>query len=189
MTDPSNHIYWITSRAAGTIAMVLASFAVMAGLMMGMKFTRGKRAGDLRVTHEVLSLATLFAIAVHAFVLLGDNFLRPSLVDLLVPFQGQQNEFWFSIGIIGGWLLMILGLSYYVRSYIGQARWRALHRFSALAWIMAVGHSLGQGTDAGEGWFLALTAVVVIPPALLLIARMSGFGADRSQGSTLETSA
>src|SRR5262245_54310001 len=138
MTDPTNHIYWITSRAAGTIAMVLASLAVTAGLMMGMKFVRGKRAGDLRVTHEVLSLAPLVAIAVQAFVLLGDNYLHPSIGDLLIPFHGQINEFWFSVGIIGGWLLAILGLSYYVRSYIGQARWRTLHRFTALAWIMAV---------------------------------------------------
>lgn len=189
MTDPSTHIYWITSRAAGTIAMVLASLAVMAGLMMGMKFVRGKRAGDLRVTHEVLSLATLAAIAVHAFALLGDNFLHPSLGYLLVPFQGQRDEFWLSIGIVGGWLLMILGLSYYVRGFIGQARWRTLHRFTALAWIMAVGHSLGQGTDAGEGWFLALTAVVVVAPTLLLIARLSGFGADRSATPTLGASA
>lgn len=189
MTDPSTHIYWITSRAAGTIAMVLASLSVTAGLMMGMKFIRGKRAGDLRVAHEVLSLATLFAIAVHAFVLLGDNFLRPSLTDLLIPFHGQQNEFWFSIGIIAGWLLMILGLSYYVRSHIGQARWRTLHRFTALAWIMAIGHSLGQGTDAGEGWFLILTAAVVIAPTILLIARMSGFGVDRSGGPTIEARA
>jgi sulfoxide reductase heme-binding subunit YedZ len=188
MTDPTNHIYWITSRAAGTIAMVLASLSVVAGLMMGMKMIRGKRAGDLRVAHEVLSLATLVAIAVHAFVLLGDKFLRPSLGDLLIPFHGQQNEFWFSIGIIGGWLLMILGLSYYVRGYIGQARWRTLHRFTALAWIMAVAHSLGQGTDASKGWFLALTAFVVVPPTVLLIARMSGFGADRSQGPTLKAS-
>lgn len=188
MTDPSNHIYWITSRAAGTVAMILASLAVMAGLTIGMKFVRGTRAGDLRVTHEILSLATLLAIAVHAFVLLGDNFLKPSLGDLLIPFHGQQNGFWFSVGIIGGWLLMILGLSYYVRSYIGQARWRALHRFSALAWIMAVGHSLGQGTDAAEGWFLALTAVAVVPPALLLIARVCGLGADRSKVPALKAS-
>jgi sulfoxide reductase heme-binding subunit YedZ len=185
MADPTNHIYWITSRAAGTIAMVLASLSVVAGLLMGTRFIRGKRAGDLRVTHEVLSLATLVAIAVHAFVLLGDNFLHPSLGDLLIPFRGQQNEFWFSIGIIGGWLLTILSLSYYVRSYIGQARWRTLHRFTALAWVMAVAHSLGQGTDAGEEWFLILTAVVVFPPAILLIARMLGLGADRSKTPTI----
>jgi sulfoxide reductase heme-binding subunit YedZ len=185
VTDPSTHIYWITSRAAGTIAMVLASLAVAAGLMIGMRFIRGKRAGDLRVAHEVLSLATLFAIAAHALVLLGDGFLRPSLLDLLVPFQMASHRVWLSIGIIGGWLLAILGMSYYARSYVGQARWRALHRFSSLAWLMAVTHALGQGTDAGQGWFLALTAVVVIGPLMLLIARIAGFGADRTAGPAI----
>src|SRR5436190_842608 len=71
MTDPTAHLFWITSRAAGTTALVLASVAVAAGLLMGTRVVRGKRAGDLRSLHEVLSLATLLSIAVHAFSLRG----------------------------------------------------------------------------------------------------------------------
>ena len=32
MTDPAPHLFWITSRAAGTTAMLLASAAVGFGL-------------------------------------------------------------------------------------------------------------------------------------------------------------
>lgn len=168
------HLFWITSRAAGVVAMVLSSAAVAAGLTMGMRVVRGPRAGDLRVLHEVLSLATIATLAVHALSLLGDRFMHPAPADLLIPFVTPFHRWWSALGITAGWGLALLGLSSYARGWIGQARWRTAHRFTALAWLMGVGHSLGMGTDAGTTWFLALTAVAVVPPLGLLAVRLAG---------------
>jgi len=74
---------------------------------------------------------------------------------------------------VGGWMMIILGLSFYARGRIGQQRWRKLHRFTALAWLLGVAHSLGEGTDAGKLWFLVATGIVVLPAAALLVIRMS----------------
>jgi DMSO/TMAO reductase YedYZ heme-binding membrane subunit len=78
-----------------------------------------------------------------------------------------------AIGIVGGWMMVLLGLSYYARGRIGPQRWRMLHRFTALAWILGVAHTLGEGTDAGQPWFLLAVAAVAIPAAVLLVIRMS----------------
>jgi sulfoxide reductase heme-binding subunit YedZ len=174
MTDPGGHLFWITSRAAGTTALVLASVAVAAGLLMGTRLVRGTRAGDLRALHEVLSIATLVSIAVHAFSLLGDVYLRPSVLDVLVPFVGGHHRVWTSLGIIAGWSLAALGLSYYARRRIGTSRWRTAHRFTALAWVAGIVHSIGEGTDAGQAWFVAMIGIVVVPTLALLIARLAG---------------
>jgi sulfoxide reductase heme-binding subunit YedZ len=80
---------------------------------------------------------------------------------------------WTTFGIVGGWMMIILGLSFYVRGRVGQQRWRKLHRFTALAWILGLAHSLGEGTDAGQLWFLVATAIVVLPAAALLVVRLS----------------
>jgi len=72
-----------------------------------------------------------------------------------------------AIGIVAGWALLALGLSYYVRDRIGQQRWRFLHRFTAIAWIAGIVHSLGEGTDAGQTWFLIMTAIVVVRSGIL----------------------
>jgi hypothetical protein len=32
-------------------------------------------------------------------------------------------------------------------------------------------HALGEGTDSGQAWFLAMTAIVVLPAVLLLVIR------------------
>jgi sulfoxide reductase heme-binding subunit YedZ len=172
MTSAGEHVFWITSRAAGISALVLASVAVTAGLAIGAKAgpLRG-RATQLRTAHEALSLAALAAIALHGLALLGDGWLHPSLVDVAVPFAGGYRPLWTGLGIVGGYGLAALSLSYYARARIGVARWRVLHRFVAVFWLLGVAHTLGAGTDAGQAWFLVLATVVVVPPLALLGVR------------------
>ena len=171
-TDPSPHIFWLTSRAAGTAALLLASIGVCVGVLMGGRFVRG-RGIDLRASHEAISLATLAAMVVHALALLGDQYLHPSLADLTVPFASGYKTLWTTTGIVAGWGLLLLGGSFYARRLIGPARWRVLHRFTVLFWALGVVHSVGEGTDARSPWFLFLTAVAVVPPSALFLARIA----------------
>ena len=170
-TDPTPHLFWITNRAAGTAALLLASVGVALGLLMSSGWIRG-RGLELRTTHETVSLATLLAIAVHGLALLGDNYIGFGPADIAVPFVAAYKTLWTAAGIVAGWSLAALGLSYYARRRIGQQRWRRLHRFSALAWVLGLVHALGEGTDAGQAWFLAMVGIVVVPAALLLIERV-----------------
>jgi methionine sulfoxide reductase heme-binding subunit len=168
MTD--GHLFWIASRASGTVALLLSSAAVAFGLMQGMRLVpRASR--DLRPLHEALSLATMAAIAVHAATLLGDSFLSPNVADLTIPFVSSYQRGWTTLGIVSGWGLIGLGLSYYYRARIGVALWRRLHRFTALFWLLGLVHSLGEGSDAGQAWFLAAVAIAVVPPLVLLLLR------------------
>jgi sulfoxide reductase heme-binding subunit YedZ len=174
VTDVAPHIFWITSRAAGSAALVLSSVGVCVGLLMGGRFVRG-RGLDLRAAHETISIATLVAIVLHAVALLGDSFMHPSVADIAIPFVSSYQTVWTTVGILAGWSAILLGLSFYARRWIGQRRWRSMHRFTVLAWWLGVIHSLGEGTDAGQAWFLAMTGIVVVPAIILFVARMSGF--------------
>jgi sulfoxide reductase heme-binding subunit YedZ len=169
-TATGPHLFWITSRAAGIAALLLSSLAVCMGLLMGGRLSK-RRTGELRVTHEALSLATLAAIAVHGLTLIGDSYLHPSLADVSIPFVSSYETLWTSAGIVAFWALALLGLSYYLRARIGVQRWRKLHRLTALAWALGIAHSLGEGTDAGQTWFLAMTAIAVLPALALLAVR------------------
>jgi methionine sulfoxide reductase heme-binding subunit len=171
LTNPGPHVFWITSRAAGFAALVLASLAVSLGLLMSTKLIKGKTI-ELRASHEVLSLSAIVAIVVHAVALLGDQYLHPSLADITIPFVSNYKSFWTSLGIVAGWSLILLGLSYYARRAFGAVRWRKLHRFTALAWLAGLAHALGEGTDAGQIWFLAMIAIVAIPALALLATRL-----------------
>jgi DMSO/TMAO reductase YedYZ heme-binding membrane subunit len=168
----STHVFWITSRAAGVAALLLASVSVSVGLTMGGRFLpRAQR--DLRPLHEALSLAALSALALHVVSLLADSYLHPSLIDVTVPFASSYREPWMTIGIVAGWATLLLGASYYVRGRIGVARWRRLHRFTALAWLLSIAHALGMGTDAGTTWFLVAVGIAIVPALTLLVLRLT----------------
>ena len=126
--------------------------------------------------HEALSLATLAALFVHGAALLGDTYFHPSVASLTIPFVSQYRTPFMAAGLVAGWGMAVLGLSYYLRDRIGVARWKILHRFTALAWILGIVHTLGTGTDAGSTWFLAMVALAVLPPLVLIAARIAGRG-------------
>ena len=60
---------------------------------------------------------------------------------------------------------------------------RVIHRFTLLAWIAGIVHTLGEGTDAHEPWFLGLLAATTLPAVVALGWRVSERGVTRPQGS------
>jgi len=159
----------VTARAAGVTALVLASSSVSIGLLMS---AGGRKGAEWRTVHEWLSISALVAVGVHTLALLVDPWLTPGLSGVAIPFVTGYRPAATALGIISAYGLLALGLSYYARSKIGPARWRRLHRWTALFWVMAIAHGLLAGTDAMEAWYLALTGAAVAPAASLLIARL-----------------
>lgn len=176
MTADSSTLFWITSRAAGTTAIVLASAAVGVGLTMGGKLIKGS-GPERRSIHEILSLSTMVAIAVHGLSLLGDTYFHFTPVNIVLPFLAPYKNVFTSIGIIAGWGMIVLGLAYYARRRIGQARWKTIHRFTAVAWLLGLVHTFADGTDAGKLWFIGLVVLTAAPALVLLIVRHARPGA------------
>jgi methionine sulfoxide reductase heme-binding subunit len=164
------HIFWITSRAAGGAAMILASAAVAVGLMIGSRRQAANKR-DLRAIHEALSLTTLAMVVLHGVSLLGDSYLNPGLSGIAIPFVGFYRPLWTGLGIVAGYGLAALGLTYYARDRIGAARWRRVHKLTAVFWVLAIVHTIGAGSDTAEIWFLGVSGLVVVPAALLLALR------------------
>jgi methionine sulfoxide reductase heme-binding subunit len=175
VTSAGPHLFWITSRAAGIAALTLSSCSLMAGLLIRSRAEKRRfPGGETRVLHESLALATLAALAVHGLALLGDSFFHPGIAEISIPFIGAYRPLWTGLGILGGWGLAVLGLTFYARERIGPARWRYLHRFIAVFWALGIVHTIGAGTDAGRLWLLAVMAAPAVPAAVLLLGRLFG---------------
>lgn len=172
-TDVSQHLFWLTSRALGVTALVLVSVSVGLGLAMASKLVRGPGVpARVKRVHEATALTALIAIAAHGLVLLGDSYLRPNLTDLVLPFAMANQPLWTGVGIIGGWLAAILGLSFYVRRWIGPSLWRRMHRWTLAVYVLAVVHTLGSGTDAGSSWLLLVLIATALPIVFLATLRV-----------------
>src|SRR4051794_39357281 len=181
-SDPGQHIFWILSRASGVVALILAAVSVGMGLAMAMRAAKGPGAmARLKQAHEATALTALIFIAAHGLTLLGDSYLRPGLAGIAIPFVMSHTPLWTGLGIIGGWLAALLGLSFYVRRWIGPALWRKMHRWTLVVYVLAVAHTLGSGTDSGSLWLLAVMIATVAPIAVMAVLRYLPDG-DPPQG-------
>ena len=170
---PAEYGWWLASRAAGVTALVCITVAVVVGLAMGGKVAR--RPGWPRVllaVHEHAALAGLVAIAVHGVTLLGDGWLKAGVADIAVPFASDHEPLWTGLGVLGGWLAALLGLTFYARRRIGMQRWRKLHRATIVVYVLSVAHALGAGTDAQAGWMQVLVLGSAIPVLFLFVMRL-----------------
>jgi sulfoxide reductase heme-binding subunit YedZ len=175
VTDPVAHFWWLASRASGVVALILVTISVGIGLTMSAKLMRKRGLGPkLTAIHEQTALAGLLAIAVHGVTLLGDPWLHPSVAGISVPFVMGYRTFFTGLGILGGWLAALLGLSFYFRRYIGAARWRKAHRATVVVYVLGLIHTIGAGTDASTGWLRWFMALTAIPITALFLKRVFG---------------
>lgn len=171
--DVGQHAFWLASRAAGVVALVLLSISVVFGLALSGRLSE-KQGGRLRFTaiHEVSALAAIAAIAAHGLLLLGDRWLKPGLHGIALPFAMGYRPAWTGLGIIAGYLVLLLGPSFYLRRWIGARTWRSLHRFILAAWALATLHTIGAGTDASSLWLQLIVYGGAAIVAALMIARL-----------------
>lgn len=172
--DPLQYGWWLASRAAGVTAYVLASVAVICGLMMAGRVARvPARKQMLRQVHEHAALAGLVAMAVHGITLMGDRWLHPGPAGVLVPFVISYRPLAVASGIVAAYLSAGLGLSFYVKRRVGAARWRKLHQFTMLAWALGLVHAIFAGTDAPTLWLRLVLLWTAVPIIVLFVVRVT----------------
>lgn len=170
--DPGKYPWWLASRAAGIVAFVLIATAVILGLLLASKMTR--RPGlkrDLVKVHEQVALTALVAIGAHGVFLLGDAWLKPGLTGIAIPFTLEYRPVWTGLGIVAGYMALLLGPTFYWRRRIGARRWRQIHRATVVVFALAVMHSLGSGTDGASTWLRAMVLGSAAIVLTLVVAR------------------
>jgi sulfoxide reductase heme-binding subunit YedZ len=146
---------------------------VLLGLALAAKTLRAPRLKRATVElHEHLALVALAAIGVHGLSLLGDRWLKPGLAGIAVPFALSYRPTTTALGIIAGYVAVILGPSFYLRRRIGARRWRKLHRATVVVWLLSAIHALGSGTDSRTLWLRCLVLAPIVPIAYLVMLRL-----------------
>ena len=134
--------------------------------------------------HEHLALAALVALAVHAITLLGDEWLNPGALGLLVPFAMDHEPFFPGLGVLAAYLAALLGLSFYQRRRIGAKRWRNAHRWVVVSYLLGVVHTLGAGSDASAPWLRAVMLATGAPILFLFVLRVLPASARPAEASS-----
>jgi sulfoxide reductase heme-binding subunit YedZ len=169
----NGHGWWLVSRSAGVVALLLIAASVLIGLTLAAGLGGPpQRRRALVALHEHAAATGLAAIGLHGVTLLGDAWLKPGIAGIAVPFVIGYRPAYVASGIVAGYLGAILGLSFYARRRIGGRRWRKLHRATPAVYVLALIHTLGAGSDAGTPWLRAVLLATTLPAAALLLARI-----------------
>lgn len=174
LVGPEPKGYWYLARTTGFVAYGLLWWSMALGLMITNRLARawpgGPAVNDL---HEHASLLGLAFGAAHALALLGDHYIGYTLAEVVIPFAGASyRPLWVGVGQIAFYLMAILTLSFYVRSWIGRRFWRAIHAGSFSVFALALAHGLLSGTDSGAGWARLLYALSAASLAALTAYRL-----------------
>jgi methionine sulfoxide reductase heme-binding subunit len=158
---------WIVARAAGLVALALLTLSTWLGLAMSTRILGVRRQKSLLSWHRTLVWTALSMLVLHAGALLLDPVLHFGLPAVLVPFAAAWHPGAVAMGVVAGWLSLMLAVSFRMRRRLGQRTWRLLHYASFAAFGLALFHALSTGTDL-IGIRGQVVAVVALAPVLWL---------------------
>jgi len=145
----STQIWWYVTRASGLTGYFLLWLSMVWGFAIPTGFMRPVLENIFSYDfHEHLSLLGLGFVLVHVVVLLFDQYLPFSILQLFIPFIDTYRPLWVGFGIISFYLLLLVTFTFYVRQRIGAKAFRAIHVFSLVSYLGTTLHGLFAGTDS-----------------------------------------
>lgn len=172
--------YWLLSRAAGLAAYLSMSLSVLFGLLLS---SRAAKAANFAPTamalHDFTALLGLILALFHALVLLGDNYVRPDIADLLLPFAlPHELRIWIGLGQCGFYIGILIMTTHYLRRHLHGSLWRWIHPLAFLSYVLITAHGLLSGTDSHKTWVMAVYIVPNLIIGIFSIYRLLTMFAD-----------
>ena len=165
--------WWLTARASGLVTLTLVALNISLGLAMASRLVPAKggwRKAALK-WHEHLAWAALGMLVLHGVAIAFDPTLHTNFAGVLVPGVLGWHIIGTSIGIVTGWLMLVLSLTFYARRRLGGLRWRKAHRLMPLIWLGGMVHALNGGSDVSNVVVLAILGAPFSVIAALLAVR------------------
>jgi len=143
--------FWYLSRATAIMAYLILWLSMVWGLLMSTRLIKNwpgfPPSNNL---HKFFSIFGLSLGVFHSLLLLGDQFMHFTLVQILIPFANTTyRPTWVGFGQISLYLWGLIVLSFYLRKKIGQKTWRGLHYATFVLWLGVLVHGIFSGTDRG----------------------------------------
>ena len=168
---------WYATRASGLMALVLLTITMVLGLTTTTR-TRARNWPGFaqQEMHRRISILAVVFLGIHVLTSVLDTYVSISWVSVVVPFTSHYSSFWVGVGAVSLDLMLAVFVSSLLRSRMRPGTWRAVHWLAYLSWPVALAHTYGMGTDAGEGWVIALGVACTIAVAAALAWRVGASG-------------
>jgi predicted ferric reductase len=169
----SSTVLWYATRASGLTALILLTATMVLGLLtMARAKARNWPGFAQQELHRRLSMIAVVFLGLHVLTSVLDTYVDIGWAAIVVPFTSHYGTFWVGVGAIALDLMLAVFVTSLLRARMRPATWRAVHWLAYLSWPVALAHTFGMGTDAGEGWVIALGAACVLAVAIALAWRL-----------------
>jgi len=165
---------WFFARAAGFVSLLVLTISVCLGILLTMRVR--SRSWPLFLSDELhgyTALVFFVFVVLHVVTVLVDPFTRFGLSDVLVPFATSYRRVWMGLGVLAFELALAMGLSVYIRRFIGYRAWRVMHYGSYVILPLALVHGMATGTDTNSSWGIAIYGVCLVAVVVLLVLRLA----------------
>jgi methionine sulfoxide reductase heme-binding subunit len=168
----SSTTLWYATRASGIVTIVLLTVT----MILGITTTSRSRARNWpgfaqQELHRRISILAMAFLAIHVLTSLLDTYVHIGWLAIIVPFASAYGRFWVAMGTVALDLMVAVLLSSLLRSRIKARTWRGIHWLAYGCWPVALAHTFGLGTDAGEHWVMILGFLCVVSVGVALLWR------------------
>ena len=169
----SSTALWYATRASGIVALVLLTVT----MVLGLTTTARPRAHNWpgfahQELHRRISMLSMVFLAIHILTSILDTYVHIGWASIVVPFTSSYSRFWVGMGTVAVDLMAAVFVSSLLRSRMKAGTWRGIHWLAYGCWPIALAHTFGVGTDAGEPWVMALGAACTLAVGSALLWRL-----------------
>ncbi len=166
---------WFLNRGTGIVLLVLMTMSVVLGILSARSRAGRGTPGFVRnVVHRNVALLSMAMLAVHLVSAVVDSYVDIRWWDAVVPWGGLYQPVWLGLGALAFDLLLAVTLTSLLRTRIPPAVWRLVHWASYLAWLIALVHGIGIGTDRDATWSVLITLGCAVAVGLAVTFRVGG---------------
>ncbi|MDJ0952503.1 MAG: hypothetical protein QNJ81_02370 [Acidimicrobiia bacterium] len=165
---------WMAIRGSGIVAFLLLAGSTIWGLLISTKVLgRAVKPKGVSWFHESLGIGSLLATGIHMYFLFNHDYIDFGYRALFVPGASSWRPLAVALGVVAFYMMFLITVSFYVKKWIGQNTWRAIHMMSFGTFVGAGLHGFFSGTDSSHPIVMSMYAVSLAIVAMLLVVRIA----------------
>jgi sulfoxide reductase heme-binding subunit YedZ len=156
----AENVTWYVARGGGIVAFALLTVSVLIGLGLSGR-ARLERWPRFALTdvHRFAGVLAGSFIGLHVLMLLLDDYMPFSIVDVVVPGVAGYRPLATAIGVVAAELLVAVALTNRFQKRLSYRFWRRMHYANFAVWLLALVHGITAGSDTASSWATALYGI------------------------------
>ena len=108
----------------------------------------------------------------HVVTAVVDTYVDIRWWQALWPFGATYEPLWLGLGAVALDLIAVVVLTSLLRTRIGLRGWQVVHLSTYAAWVAALVHGLGIGSDSSASWSQLVTLACAGSVAAAVLVRV-----------------